>query len=225
MELADLIGYHALVSTAPGQIPVMQFMYGPLAKAMREGHILLINEIDMADPAELAGLNDILEGRPLVIAQNGGEIIQPHPMFRVVATGNSSGAGDTSGLYQGVQMQNLASMDRYRFLKVGYTSPEVEKAIVSRTCPKLAANVVDKMITVAGKIRDLFIGGDASDSQLSVTMSTRTLVRWAKLTSQYRGAPNAASMGLEQALLMRAVPEEKEAILRITKDVFGDLWT
>jgi cobaltochelatase CobS len=92
-------------------------MFGPLAVAMREGHLLLINEVDLADPAELAGLNDVLEGRPLVITQNGGEIIKPHPMFRVVVTGNSTGSGDASGLYQGVMMQNLAAMDRYRFTK------------------------------------------------------------------------------------------------------------
>ncbi|HAU6440962.1 TPA: CbbQ/NirQ/NorQ/GpvN family protein, partial [Citrobacter freundii] len=65
MELTDLIGHHALVAEKPGQPPVMKFMYGPLAVAMREGHLLLINEVDLADPAELAGLNDVLEGRPL----------------------------------------------------------------------------------------------------------------------------------------------------------------
>src|SRR5690606_9901961 len=94
MEFTDLVGFHALVSKTPGEAPVMQFMYGPLATAMRNGHILLINEVDLMDPSELAGLNDILEGRPLVIAQNGGEIIQPHPLFRVVVTGNSVGSGD-----------------------------------------------------------------------------------------------------------------------------------
>jgi cobaltochelatase CobS len=105
MELTDLIGHHALVAGAPGEPPTMKFMYGPLAIAMREGQILLINELDLADPAEIAGLNDIVERRPLVIAQNGGEVIKPHPMFRVIATGNSTGTGDNSGPYQGILMQ------------------------------------------------------------------------------------------------------------------------
>ncbi len=48
----------------------MQFVYGALATAMREGHVLLINEIDLMNPAELSGLNDVLEGRPLVISAN-----------------------------------------------------------------------------------------------------------------------------------------------------------
>ncbi len=78
----------------------MKFMYGPLAVAMREGHLLLINEVDLADPAELAGLNDVLEGRPCDRSE-WREIIKPHPMFRVVVTGNSTGSGDASGLYRG----------------------------------------------------------------------------------------------------------------------------
>ncbi|WP_140256651.1 AAA family ATPase, partial [Vibrio parahaemolyticus] len=69
LELSDLIGHHTLVNGN------MTFVYGPLALAVKHGHLLIINEMDLAEPAELAGLNDILEGAPLVIAQNGGEII------------------------------------------------------------------------------------------------------------------------------------------------------
>ncbi|EFL9857815.1 AAA domain-containing protein [Escherichia coli] len=224
MELTDLIGHHALVAEKPGQPPVMKFMYGPLAVAMREGHLLLINEVDLADPAELAGLNDVLEGRPLVIAQNGGEIIKPHPMFRVVVTGNSTGSGDASGLYQGVMMQNLAAMDRYRFTKVGYADEEAELSILGRATPKLPENVRKGMVRIANQVRKLFLGENGEDGQISVTMSTRTLVRWAKLSLAFRGAPNALEYALDQALLIRAAKEEREAILRVAKDVFGDQW-
>lgn len=225
MELADLVGFHALVSTSPGSAPVMQFMYGPLSRAMRDGHILLINEIDLADPAEMAGLNDILEGRPLVIAQNGGEIINPHPMFRIVVTGNSVGAGDASGLYQGVQMQNLASMDRYRLMQVDYTTPDVELGILNKVVPTLPEQVKKGMIRVAGEVRKLFIANNNSDGQLSITLSTRALIRWAKLTMMYRGAPNALALALNQTLLIRSSAEEREAVIRISKDVFGDIWS
>lgn len=226
MELSDLIGYHALVSAAPGETPSMQFQYGPLAKAMKHGHILLINEVDLADPGELSGLNDVLEGRPLVISQNGGEIIKPHPKFRVVVTGNSTGKGDASGLYQGVMMQNLAAMDRYRFTKVGYPDAQVELDILEKASPALPKVIRNEMVRVAGSVRSLFLGesGTGEDGQLSVTMSTRTLVRWAKLSQCYRGAPNALAYSLEQALLIRSTAEEREAILRICKDCFGDQW-
>lgn len=224
MELTDLVGHHALVADLPGQPPVMRFMYGPLAVAMRDGHILLINEVDLMDPAELAGLNDVLEGRPLVIAQNGGEVITPHEMFRVVVTGNSVGSGDPSGLYQGVMMQNAAAMDRYRFTKVDYPDADVEAGILANVAPRIPETIRERMIMIAQQIRRLFVGEDGSSGQISLTMSTRTLVRWAKLSLTFRGAPNALEYALEQALLVRAAREEREAILRIAKDVFGEQW-
>lgn len=218
MELTDLVGHHTLVSTKPGEAPIMQYVHGPLPTAMKNGHILLINEIDLMDPSELSGLNDVLDGRPLVISQNAGEIITPHPMFRVIVTGNSAGGGDATGLYQGVQMQNLAAMDRYRFVHVGYPKAEVEKAIIKRALSHIPDNVSEKMVDIANKVRTLFTG-----AELTVTMSTRTLVRWAKLMAMYRGAPSPMMLALESALLIRAPASDAEAIRRITKDVIGDL--
>ena len=78
----------------------MSYEYGPLALAMRYGGICLVNELDMASPEVAAGLHGILDGSPLCIPENGGELIIPHPMFRFVATANTNGAGDDTGLYQ-----------------------------------------------------------------------------------------------------------------------------
>jgi len=177
MELNALVGQFILVQ---GET---RFIHGPLSVAARDGHILILNESDLMDPAELAGLNDIIEGQPLVIAENGGEVIRPHPKFRVFATGNSVGAGDGSGLYQGVLRQNLAFMDRFRVVQVGYPEPEIEQQVVSQAAPKLPVLIIDKMIQVAGEIRRLFVGDhEGGGPELTVTMSTRTLVRWAHLS-------------------------------------------
>ncbi len=224
MELCDLVGHHALVSEKPGETPSMKFMYGPLAIAMREGHALLINEVDLIDPAELAGLNDVLEGRPLVIGMNGGEIIKAHRMFRVIVTGNSRGAGDVSGQYQGVQMQNLAAMDRYRFTVVSYPEKAVEEAIVTKASPKLPKQIVEGMVRLADDVRKLFMGSDGQGGQLAITFSTRTLVRWAKLSTKFKGAPNPLGYALDLALLNRATPEDATAITRLAKDIFGEQW-
>lgn len=97
MEFDDLVG-RPMVISKPGEQPSVKFIYGPLARAMKSGGILLLNEVDLCDPAQLSGLNDVLEGRPLTITQNGGEQIQPHPMFRVVVTANSAGNGDETRL-------------------------------------------------------------------------------------------------------------------------------
>lgn len=114
LEFADLIGH---LTVRDGN---MVFEYGPLALAMRYGGIFLANEIDITPPEVVAGLHGILDGSPLCIAENGGELIAPHPMFRFTATANTNGGGDESGLYQGTQRQNLAFSDRFILCEMGY---------------------------------------------------------------------------------------------------------
>lgn len=225
LELNDLIGQFMLSSST------MSFVHGPLAIAVRDGHLLIINEIDLMDPSELAGLNDIIEGQSLVIPQNGGETIKPHPKFRLIATGNSAGQGDQSGLYQGILRQNLAFLDRFRLMAVDYPEASVEKSILKAVLERMGVNfdsvmdnLTENMIQVANEIRRLFIGGSDGSGELSVTMSTRTLVRWTNLMIAYKRAPNALAYSLDRALTLRAEPAQREAIHRIAKDVFGDQW-
>lgn len=230
MEATDLIGFHTMAAPAPGLAPEMKFMYGPLAIAMKHGHILLLNEVDMVEPGELAALNDVLEGRPLTIAQNGGEVIHPHPKFRVVVTANSLGQGDETGQYHGVMMQNMASLDRYRFAVVNYLKPEVEEKILASVADSIHIDLRKKMVAVANEVRNAFTGSGEGASQLSFTMSTRTLVRWARLALQFRssvnedGERNQLSYALHQALLRRVSPSEKEAVLQLCRSHFGDVW-
>jgi cobaltochelatase CobS len=227
MEFADLLGGFQLMQ---GET---RFVHGPLAIAAREGHLLILNEIDLMDPAELAGLNDSVEGAPLVIAQNGGEVIRPHRKFRVIATGNSAGAGDSTGLYQGVLRQNLAFLDRFRVLRVSYPDPESELSLLDQLVPDLPTEIARKLIVVANEVRRLFLGESGSDpdadmgsgGELTLTLSTRTLVRWARLTVTFKGAPNALAYALDQALTARAASDERTAIHRIAADVLGPLWS
>tara|TARA_R110002051_G_scaffold318017_3_gene399826 strand:- start:1756 stop:2799 length:1044 start_codon:yes stop_codon:yes gene_type:complete len=228
MEAADLIGMYVLRAPAPGADPITAWQYGPLPMAMKLGHILLLNEVDMMAPEELAALNDVLEGRPLVIGANGGEVVKPHPMFRVIVTGNSVGGGDESQAYQGVMKQNIASMDRYWFMNVGYAPEHVEQNILASASTKVPENIRNRMVTYANEVRGLF-----ESRHLSITFSTRTLLRWCRLASRFRGSVdpnnNANSVGyaLEMAFLRRLgdQPEQREALLRLARDVFGqDNW-
>ena len=76
LEFPDMVGHHTVHEGS------MHYEYGPLPLAMKEGGLFLLNEIDLLDPSTAAGLNSILDGYPLTIAENGGELIVPHPMFR-----------------------------------------------------------------------------------------------------------------------------------------------
>ena len=219
LELNDLLGQYMLVDGGS-----MKWIDGPLTMAVRLGHILLVNEIDAVDPAELIGLNEIVEGKPLSISQTG-EVIAPHAKFRLVVTGNSAGAGDQSGLYQGVLRQNIAFMDRFRLMEVGYPEPEEEMKLLAEAVPNMPESVRASMIKVANQIRKVFIGGVDGGGMLSVTLSTRGLLRWASLVATFKSAPNALAYSLDRALTFRAESSEREAIHRIAKDIFGDDWT
>ena len=218
LELNDLLGQYMLVDGG-----AMQWIEGPLTLAVRLGHVLLINEIDAVDPAELIGLNEIVEGKPLTIPQTG-TVLMPHSKFRLVTTGNSAGNGDQSGLYQGILRQNLAFLDRFRLMEVGYPDPEDEMKLLAELVPNMPETVRESMIKVANQIRKIFIGGQDGGGMLSVTLSTRGLMRWASLVATFKSAPNALAYSLDRALTFRAEPAEREAIHRIAKDVFGDDW-
>ena len=222
LEFSELLGGFQLIR---GET---LFIHGPLAIAAREGQLLILNELDLMDPAELAGLNDVIEGAPLVIPAHGGEVIRPHPKFRLIATANSAGAGDASGLYQGVLRQNLAFLDRFRVLRVDYPDPAVEISLLEQLVPELPREIREKLIGVAQEVRRLFLGAhedDASGGELTITLSTRALVRWARLAVTFKGAPNPLAYALDQALTARAEAEERTAIHRIAADVLGPLWT
>jgi cobaltochelatase CobS len=217
-ELSDLVGHHTLVQ---GQ---MRYVHGPVAVAVEQGHLLILNESDLVDPGELAGLNSIMDGAPLVIPENGGEVIKPHPSFRLICTGNSAGQGDGSGLYQGIMQQNLAFMDRFRVIEVDYPSEEEEISVLAKAVPGLPKEVAKPMIKFAGEVRKLFVGNDKGDGDLSVTFSTRTLIRFATLTVQFKGAPRPLEYALARALSNRTSGPEREAINRLAMATFGDLW-
>lgn len=223
-EHGSLRGQFQFKSAKPGEPPAMTFVHGALAKAMRNGEILLINEFDMGSPEELAGLNDVLAGRPLVIEENGDEIIYPHPMFRIIATGNSNGGGDETGDYAGVQSQNMATMDRFRVIKKPYMSTDEEIAVIEKaTDGKIPTAIAAQMVEVAQSFRSLYL-----QKQLSRTMSTRSLVHWAFLMVDYNGAQNAngdsiiISYTVQRCFMNHLRSDEVDAAKRIVSDQFAD---
>ncbi len=214
-EYMDLVGQWTLQNGSTVWVD------GPLTKAMREGHLLILNEIDLVDPAELANLNAVLEGAPLLINQKNGEIVYPHTNFRLIATSNSNGAG-SDGMYVGVQRQNLAFLDRFMVIEVDYAAPEIEQTILEKVTPNIPNSVRGRMIELANKVRTIFKGEEDTATELSVTFSTRTLIRWAIQTQRNQGAPCPLSYALDRALLNRCSnEEEKEAINTLAIALFG----
>lgn len=221
LEFADLAGHLAVKDGN------MLYEYGPLALAMRYGGILLLNEIDLTSPEVAAGLNTVLDGSPLCIAENGGELIEPHPMFRFVATANTNGSGDDTGLYQGTQRQNIAWLDRFMLCEMGYPVPEVEKSLLAKLFPILPEDISHKLVDFAGEVRKLFMG-EAGNNDLSgsieITLSTRTLLRWAELTIRFQPLAHQGiqpvAYALDRALGYRASRETRAMLHELAQRIF-----
>lgn len=216
----------------------MKVFYLAVVQAMVSGGVLLVDEFNFLPPAAVGALNGLLDGAPLLIEQTG-ELVRPHPLFRVVFTGNAVDGADAS-LYRGVQRTNIALLDRFLAMEVDYPSPEIEIAVLKRLgdpenvwirpqiAPKAATKmtlsqvpeVIQKMmVEVANDIRKSFKGVGADGSGSTTTLSTRTLLRWMRLMSIPTKTTNHAQyieklkQSLCFALLDRCPYGERRAIL------------
>ena len=167
MEADSLVGHYTLVDGST------VWQDGVLSMALRNGGICLIDEVDTANPAALIALNGVLDGSGLVIAEHGGELVKPHPLFRLACTGNSAGNGDSTGFYAGVGQLNLAFMDRFQVLEAKYPDAKDEVTLLTRKFPQLPETVIDGMVRVANMIRKLFQREDPSQQPCEITVTTR----------------------------------------------------
>lgn len=210
--------------------------YSSLPLAMgAEGYpgIFCANEIDRAEPGTLVGMYEVLDRRPLQVNLCGLEVVEPSPFFRVVATANTSGMGDTKALYVSAQRQDIAAMDRFWKIKVEYLPESEEKELLAREVPQIAQTepgraLTNKLVDVANDIRRQFMGESNLGDALPVTMSTRTLLRWARLCWSYRNAGSsgrsAVMMALDRALLnsLDDEPGARQAIEELVRGHLGD---
>jgi cobaltochelatase CobS len=191
------------------------FQPGPLALAMRHGWVYLADEYDYALPSVLSVYQPILEGKSLVIKEAQGTewaIVHPHPNFRFMATGNTNGAGDETGLYQGTQIQNSANYDRFGVVvKVNYMPAELEEKVLQQQA-KITAGDAKKLVDFANRIREAYDGNRMSD-----TVSPRTLIYAAKLGIR-RGSYR---IGLALAFINKLNKVDREVADGLAQRVFG----
>jgi cobaltochelatase CobS len=208
---------------------VTSYSFLPLAMGA-EGWpgIFVANELDRADPGAVVGMNEILEGQPLLVHLGGLDPVVPAPGFRIAATGNSAMMGDMQGGFVTVRQQDMACADRYWMCKVSYPEAAIEKEVLESVVPGLDPMIRSKIIEAANDIRLAFMGEHEKCQQLPITMSTRALKRWAHLTYCFRGAQSAAlnpiAYALDRALLYRVdgMPEVRLAILTLVEGRLGD---
>ncbi|MCF6273373.1 MAG: cobaltochelatase subunit CobS [Rhodobacteraceae bacterium] len=174
----DLIGKDAI--KLKDGVQVTEFQEGILPWALRNPAAIVFDEYDAGRPDVMFVIQRILEadGKLTLLDQN--EIITPHPSFRLFATANTVGLGDTTGLYHGVQQINQAQMDRWSLVAtLNYLSHDAEAAIVLGKAPHYNSEegrkIISQMVTVADLTRTAFMNGD-----ISTVMSPRTVITWAQ---------------------------------------------
>ncbi|NOG70346.1 cobaltochelatase subunit CobS [Roseicella sp. DB1501] len=175
----DLIGKDAIVLKDGKQ--VTEFREGILPWALQHPCALVFDEYDAGRPDVMFVIQRVLEveGKLTLLDQN--KVIRPHPMFRLFATANTVGLGDTTGLYHGTQQINQGQMDRWSIVAtLNYLPHAQETSIV---LAKMGADPsdakmkkrVEAMVALADLTRAGFIAGD-----ISTVMSPRTVITWAE---------------------------------------------
>ena len=174
----DLIGKDAIVLRDDKQ--VTEFREGMLPWAIQRPIALVFDEYDAGRPDVMFVIQRVLEAQGKLTLLDQNRVIRPHPAFRLFATTNTVGLGDTTGLYHGTQQINQGQMDRWNIVAtLNYLSHDAEVEIVLAKAPDYDSEADRKLIGAMVDLADLtrtgFIAGD-----ISTVMSPRTVITWAE---------------------------------------------
>ena len=174
----DLVGKDAIVLREGKQ--VTEFREGILPWALQHPCALVFDEYDAGRPDVMFVIQRVLEveGKLTLLDQN--RVIRPHAAFRLFATTNTVGLGDTTGLYHGTQQINQGQMDRWNIVAtLNYLPHDAEVEIILAKQPpygtKEGREMISAMVACADLTRTGFINGD-----ISTVMSPRTVLTWAE---------------------------------------------
>ncbi|MGF1651119.1 MAG: cobaltochelatase subunit CobS [Hyphomicrobiaceae bacterium] len=175
----DLVGKDAIV--VKDGMQVTEFKEGILPWALQNNVALVFDEYDAGRPDVMFVIQRVLEVSGKLTLLDQSKVIRPHPYFRLFATTNTIGLGDTSGLYHGTQQINQGQMDRWSLVvTLNYLPHDDEVGIVlakAKTYAKTekGRKTVNNMVRVADLTRAAFMNGD-----ISTVMSPRTVMTWAE---------------------------------------------
>ena len=174
----DLLGKDAIILKDNKQIT--EFQDGILPWAYKNPIALVFDEYDAGRPDVMFVIQRILETQGKLTLLDQSRVIKPNKCFRLFATANTVGLGDTSGLYHGTQQINQGQMDRWNIVStLNYLSNDQECKIILSKIKQLnnkeGKELIKSMVATAELSRSGFINGD-----ISTVMSPRTVLTWAE---------------------------------------------
>ena len=180
----DLIGKDSIVIKDGKQ--VTEFKEGILPWSIQNPVALVFDEYDAGRPDVMFVIQRVLESEGSFTLLDKNKVIKQNKFFRLFATTNTVGLGDTTGLYHGTQQINQGQMDRWNIVStLNYLSLDKEMEIILSKNKNLnnpkGKEQVSNMIKVASLTRKGFMAGD-----ISTVMSPRTVLHWAENTEIFK---------------------------------------
>ena len=212
----DLIGKEAIVLRDGKQ--VTEFQEGILPWALQRPVALVFDEYDAGRPDVMFVIQRVLESEGSFTLLDKNKVIKQNKFFRLFATTNTVGLGDTTGLYHGTQQINQGQMDRWNIVStLNYLSLEKEMEIIlgknkNLNNPK-GKEQVSNMIKVASLTRKGFMAGD-----ISTVMSPRTVLHWAENSEIFKDIGYAFRV----TFLNKCDDAEKNTIAEYYQRCFGE---
>lgn len=158
LDAESLLGFKTLIQENGASI--IDFVEGPVVKAMKEGHLLYIDEINMARAETLPILHGVLDYRRMMTNPFTGEVIKAHPDFGVIAAINEG--------YIGTSPMNEALKNRFVAVPVPYLNGEELRKLWDREFPEAPGNLKTFMLNLAGDLMKQVENGLLSDEAASV---------------------------------------------------------
>ena len=212
----DLIGKDAIILKDNKQ--VTEFREGILPWAIQNPVALVFDEYDAGRPDVMFVIQRVLESEVTFTLLDKNKVIKQNKYFRLFATTNTVGLGDTTGLYHGTQQINQGQMDRWNIVTtLNYLSLEKEMEIILAKNKNLnnvkGKEKVSNMIKVASLTRKGFIAGD-----ISTVMSPRTILHWAENSEIFKDTGYAFRV----TFLNKCDELEKNIIAEYYQRCFGE---
>lgn len=187
---------------------------GPLQICMKYGITYLADEYDRGMPQVLSVYQPIMEGKALVTKEAPPEwrFIEPHPDFRFVATGNTNGAGDETGLYPSTALQDFANYERFSLMMNITWMPEAQEVAVVQGQSGILKEDAKKLVKFATEVRKAVEAGE-----IAAPISPRSLIGAAKIGQNLGNFRK----GLQFAYINRLTSVDQEACSRFAQRIFG----
>ncbi len=212
----DLIGKDSIVIKDGKQIT--EFKEGILPWSIQNPVALVFDEYDAGRPDVMFVIQRVLESEGSFTLLDKNKVIKQNKFFRLFATTNTVGLGDTTGLYHGTQQINQGQMDRWNIVStLNYLSLDKEMEIIlgknkNLNNPK-GKEQVSNMIKVASLTRKGFMAGD-----ISTVMSPRTVLHWAENSEIFKDI----GYSFRVTFLNKCDDAEKNTIAEYYQRCFGE---